>query len=651
MLTHLADIQNVTSLVNFIFLALSLWLGLYLVTRSPRSPISRLAGVTLWAVSGYFLNNIMYLNVLHGQSAVIGLRMSRWAIVPVPVLWLHLSTHYLPAEMQRRWRRVLYFVYPLAGILVIIGSATSYLMSGASDRPVVYLSRVTPGPVYGLFLIYLISVATLSLHHFYRAQQAAAAGLARRQIVWLFLATLLSSISGIYLSIGTWLHRDWLTVTGDAGLGLGVVILGYAVMRYRALMEGRTLRLDFAYSLTTVTIITVAYLAATMASYFVYPIPFIAFIFVLMLAIITHSMTDWGRTFFDRFFYHRQVRLLRANLRAFTREVGSEPDLPDRLHLLLQAVVRFAEATQGFIALRADEDSQKFAIRTASSPALVGTLLDNADLDYGQISDLPATTTTPPALRSMAIVVPLDDGHAQIGALVLGPKNDRQPYSELDIDLLDELGDRIVNTIMEMGRQKQRRHRIDQLVADFQKRETLLRHSFEQLLVQQAKLRSEKEPLPSTQQLIRWVEDGLRHMYDYSYLGDHEIAGLQLVKQRLTKQPSHTHTHLDQGRAVKDLLLEAVDKLRPDGKMPATPTKAWHFYLILHDAYVRNELTRDIMGRLYISEATFHRARRRAIRSVAKALLEMEQDTYRGTGPGSRPFPQAGVDTFPTITT
>lgn len=651
MLTQLADIQNVTSLVNFLFLALSLWLGLYLVTRSPRSPISRLAGVTLWAVSGYFLNNIMYLNVLHGRSAVVGLRMSRWAIVPVPVFWLHLSTHYLPAEMQRRWRRVLYLVYPFAGILVIIGSATGYLMSDASDRPLVYLSRVTPGPLYGLFLIYLIAVAALSLHHFYRAQQAAAAGLARRQIVWLFLATLLSSISGIYLSVGTWLHRDWLTITGDAGLGLGVLFLGYAVMRYRALTEGRTLQLDFAYSLTTVAIVTVAYLAATMASYVVYRIPFIAFIFVLMLAIITHSITDWGRTFFDRFFYHRQVRLLRANLRAFTREVGSEPDLPDRLHLLLQAVLRFAEATQGIIALRVDEDSQKFAIRTASNPALIGTLLDTSDLDYGQISDLPQTTATPPALQGLAVVVPLDDGQAQIGALILGPKKDRQPFSEIDIDLLDEFGDWIVTTIIEMRRQEKRRHRIDQLVADFQKREALLRHTFEQLLIQQAKLRSEKEPLPSTQQLARWVEDGLRHLYDYSYLGDHEIAGLQLVKQRLTKQPSRTHTHLDQGRVVKNLLLEAIDKLRPDGKIPAAPTKSWHFYLILHDAYVRNELTRDIMGRLYISEATFHRARRRAIRIVAKALLEMEQATYRGTGPGSRPFPQARTDTISTITT
>jgi hypothetical protein len=35
-------------------------------------------------------------------------------------------------------------------------------------------------------------------------------------------------------------------------------------------------------------------------------------------------------------------------------------------------------------------------------------------------------------------------------------------------------------------------------------------------------------------------------------------------------------------------------------------------------------MTRDIMGRLNISEPTFHRTRRRALRGVAKALREME---------------------------
>jgi hypothetical protein len=630
-IAQLADIQNTTSLINFLFLAISLWLGIYLVTRSPRSPIAWLGGITLWAMSGYYLNNIFFVNVLHGQSVMVALRLSRWAIIPVPVLWLHLSTLYLPAHLRRRWRRPLYVVYPVAAALLILGSATNYLMRGVSERPSVYLSRVTPGPLYGLFFVYLVSVAALSLHHFYLAQREAPTGLSRRQIVLLFVATLLSSVSGIYLSIGTWMYRDWLTVIGDAGLGLGVLVLGYAVMRYQALIEGRTLRLDFAYALTTVSIVTVAYVAGTILSYSLYHIPFIAFIFVLILAIVTHSIIDWGRTFFDRFFYRRQIRILRANLRAFTQDVGTKPTLADRLHLLLEAVRDVANANASLVALREDPSSAQFEVLAASDPNLVGMILDAEILLTSESADLPISQPLPPPLQGMVLAVPLDDGLAQIGVLLLGPKRDRQPYTELDIDLLDQLADRIVTTVVEMKQQELRMEQIDKLVADFQKRETVLRHSFEQLLVQQARLRATHSDLPSTKQLARWVEDGLRHLYDYSYLGDHEMARLQVVQRRLTKQSSQSRTHLDKGRAVKDLLLAALDKLRPEGKMPVPPTKDWHSYIILHDAYVRDQLTRDIMSRLYISEATFHRTRRRAIRSVAKALLEMEQETQRVT--------------------
>jgi len=44
---------------------------------------------------------------------------------------------------------------------------------------------------------------------------------------------------------------------------------------------------------------------------------------------------------------------------------------------------------------------------------------------------------------------------------------------------------------------------------------------------------------------------------------------------------------------------------------------------------VLGELNRDIMARLYIGEGTFNRARRRAIRGVARALKEMEVISYQ----------------------
>jgi len=122
------------------------------------------------------------------------------------------------------------------------------------------------------------------------------------------------------------------------------------------------------------------------------------------------------------------------------------------------------------------------------------------------------------------------------------------------------------------------------------------------------------------------VEDALRHLHDYAYLGEHRLARLRIVEQGLDEVEGIV-THLDRGKALSLLLIDALDKLRPPGPVPKTLTREWVQYTILYDAYVLGELNRDIMTKLYISESSFNRARRRAVRGVARAIAEMERTT------------------------
>jgi hypothetical protein len=91
-------------------------------------------------------------------------------------------------------------------------------------------------------------------------------------------------------------------------------------------------------------------------------------------------------------------------------------------------------------------------------------------------------------------------------------------------------------------------------------------------------------------------------------------------------------THIDRGKALSEVVVQAIEKLRPDGPEPssrAVPPREWHAFIVLHDAYVRGDLNRDIMSKLYISEGTFNRTRRRAVRAVARALQEMEREALQ----------------------
>ncbi len=121
---------------------------------------------------------------------------------------------------------------------------------------------------------------------------------------------------------------------------------------------------------------------------------------------------------------------------------------------------------------------------------------------------------------------------------------------------------------------------------------------------------------------VEVMENALRNLYDYASLANSPLADLVLVQSRLAHR---SVTHLERGKAVYEVTLDAIHKLSPGSEMPRDlPAREWYPYLILKDAYIDGIPNRDIMMKLYISEGTFNRTRRAAIRSVARALGEME---------------------------
>ena len=243
------------------------------------------------------------------------------------------------------------------------------------------------------------------------------------------------------------------------------------------------------------------------------------------------------------------------------------------------------------------------------------------------LEPLPAEEVTPltsqmaDELLGVALLVPLHRGGEEIGALLLGERA-TGAYSPEEVDMLDDLSLQIGAIIQERRLQEEDIQQIEALVNDFRDRERELQRRLQALLAQRGP--SEVLEGVTEEEFAALVEDGLRRLFDYSCLGEHKLAHLSLVERQL--QPGETPiTHLDRGKALKEVLLQALDKLRPPGSQPDPPTLEWYPFLVLHDAYVLGEPNREIMSKFYISEGTFNRTRRRAIRALAKALLEMER--------------------------
>jgi hypothetical protein len=344
-----------------------------------------------------------------------------------------------------------------------------------------------------------------------------------------------------------------------------------------------------------VLLIATLYLLVVWSSVVVYGVPVVAVAIVAILAILTHSLVDIGRRFFDFVFYSRETRELRAGLRRLAYQTHQTEALGENLSTALETLCGFVRATYGLIILFKADGLQPGASYRWRHP--LPNLEPNA-FRSDDVVRLPARKFMPP-LEEAALLVPLYAGEVQQGVLILGRPENALSYAPSDIERLLDASDRIADLIRDAHRESEHLAHLTQIAQ-----------------TPPPKLNLDGEVSAKA------VEEALRNLYDYTYLSDSALSKLKRV-QSLSGNPNATH--LDRGKLVYQTILDGLEKLRPPGELPPEPVpRQWYPYLILYSAYLENKPNHEIMTRLYISEGTFNRTRRAAIRSLARTLSEME---------------------------
>jgi hypothetical protein len=411
-------------------------------------------------------------------------------------------------------------------------------------------------------------------------------------------------------------------------VGVAAVIIGYVVARHNARVEGRVIERDLLYIALVIGSFTILYVIVAEVLYFGgHVFSTVTLVLIVVVAVSSLMLYDGVRTALDRLFYREQFQKLRANLRSLSRESGIGLALPDRLQAILSALCRTLDVRRGFIAVL---EGDAFVCRATTRAQPVGETFPTEVLAAADIAELPRSGVSGP--DDMAFLVPIFAGDDQIGAMALGQKELGAAYGVGDLMLLDDVADRLAIVIENTQAQEENARIISELVADFRDREHNLQRQVQQMVMDhEAETRPVLEGVDD-REFATVVEDALRRLHDFSYLGQHPLAELQVVDWCLEGSDQDFLTHIDRGKALSEVLAQALLKLRPEGVEPgrhSIPPREWHPYIVLHDAYVLDDLNRDIMSRLYISEGTFNRTRRRAVRGVARALQEMEQEAQR----------------------
>lgn len=607
-------LYQVTFTVNFVALIASLWLGMYLVTRNPRAPTAWLTALTLWSLGGVFINILLALSPPPIPAyRFSGLRflfpfwpsgvfeqganawLQGWSVAPSIAFWHHATMLMRPGKMNI-WRRMrVIFAYLIAIAAIEVQAFTQILFSVEGGDPL-YLNSLRAGPLYSVFGIALIGLTVMSIINLARSARIAPTEIVRRQLMTLVTASVMSGLIGPISLVSSGLNifpMPMVILSGVLAVFVGMV--GYGVARYSALVEKRTIDRDFFYNLTGITVITGVYTSAAWLLVFAYQAPEVIVIFIPILGVFTHTVLNAASIFLDWFFYRGETRRLRANLHDLRRLAGESENMKVLLAQILAALCGPIKATYGLILVYKNGTARQIAdYRWKRARLELPSSLLAAD-DFLHLT--PNHFPTP--LEDAALLVPLYIESEQIGALVLGRPSNGIRYTHQDVEQLLYPADQIAEALF-LNRQN----------AEHLEKVALIAND------------PPAVPVRNFSIPVNMVENALRNLFDYAYLADTPLAEMELVRERIAGEKK---THLERGKTVQAIVLEALEQMRPAGDVPREPPpREWYPYVILHDAYVNGKQNRDVMSKLYISEGTFNRTRRAAISSLARALVEME---------------------------
>jgi len=373
----------------------------------------------------------------------------------------------------------------------------------------------------------------------------------------------------------------------------GMFLLGVSVARHQTMIERRTTIQELPVSLLTIVLLTGAY--GYLATRWGVPLEKMGA--VVAFAILTHSSVDLVREFLER----QRIRnesAFRYQFRELGNQDAGSEGLEPRLQEGLELLCNRLSSSGGFIAVRKDESFEVVATRESIEQST------RIPTEVVLCDDIVPPKTN--QLAGITWIAPAFEGQSQVAVIGIGRHRFKPDYSTGDLDLLAEVAEHIGMIVSLNNHNSGRARQILQLVSEVQSKNTEMSTAADEMMASIS--------TGADAELIKLVEDSLRHYADYIALGQSALADWAGIEAA---------SHVERGKRLQTFLAESIDLLRPAGARPPEPfPRVWYSYVVLHDAYVEGVPNREIMARLYISEGTFNRTRRNALRGLARLMLE-----------------------------
>jgi hypothetical protein len=571
---------QVTVLIDLIALATCLWMAFYLLARGFPSKLTMRGAALLLSLAAFFFS--AYNNVFEQISGSAAWRAT-FLIIGIGA-WHNITLHLLPMEIQKRRRfwAVGIYIFAFAAILLLLSTRNAFVSEQGNMLYVARMGIGLPYILYGAFEI----IALADLHYNLLAYDRV--GLSSQGRYFLF-ASFFALAGVIYGIIALAISSPQPRFIQDLMIFGGVFMIGISVARHQTLIERRTTLQDFPVTSLTILIFALAYAMASLRL----GLPLQLAGLIVAFVVLTHALYDLVREFLERLRI-RDESTLRKQLRQLENNISSENMLHLRLQEGLDLLCNTLNASGGFIAVKRGDE---FVVTATRRSVQLGRVFSSSNLSYEDVSIMKNEL-----LPNIVSFAPTFDGQTQIAVVGLGKPNNKMEYSYGDLDLLSEMADHIGTIVSLSNLQPQLSRIITQSEINQSEANVVAGEMLEAIGTN------------PDQEFIKIVEEGLRHLSDYIVLGQSLLAD---------KLDIQAVSHVERGRELQKIIIDSIELLRPAEKRPPEPLpRVWYNHAVLHDAYVEGVPNREIMARLYISEGTFNRTRRNAIRGLARLLIE-----------------------------
>ena len=485
---------------------------------------------------------------------------------------------------------------------------------------------VPPAPFFertvfnDLFSLFFFSVMGLSWYNFIRTYKRTLTKYSRRRMLYMIISGAGPAIGSFpYLLYGSSFASKFqiifwlLSILANGAVAVGIIGMTYAVSFYGfpwpdRVIKSRLFRWVMRGPVTASLTLGVTTIITRVARQ--YDIDASAIIVLSMVATIVlfEFLVTLFAPIWERIFFYGDGKQELEKVRALEEKLLTNNDIRQFLELILASICDRLQIS-GANLVTNNFSNSNLDIRTGDAKELSS---DNKKEILDQISIVKEKQFFVHKGKTILPLIRLnDDSETELlGVVILS--------SELPSDLDREKQKALDNLLARASlalKDKKEQERLFSTLEILTPQVSIIQDLLASSRVEQGRIQNGGKKL-QPRMLERWVKDALSQIWGGPKLLQSPIVHLNVVQKKMSQ---NNETAIN---AVRDLLREAADYLKPEGERQYT--NEWVLYNLVDLKFFEGWKVRDLARKLALSEADLYRKQRIAISEISKKIIELE---------------------------